>query len=166
MNKTSEPVDKLAHELDEAERKAIQALGRYKFQMFGYWAAIWVHLNRIAGGKRPNPFLRSAGMIDYPQPGMVTITDAGRTVAEPEGVPASSDEMLSRAKSVLNGSEARLLEILHTRRDDMPKPALAEESGFSANSGGFNNYLGHMRTLGFIDYPAPGQVKCADWLYL
>ena len=35
--------EKLRRELDEAERKAIDALGRYKFQMFGYWAAIWVH---------------------------------------------------------------------------------------------------------------------------
>jgi hypothetical protein len=42
--------------LAEAERKAWDALARYKFQMFGYWAAIWVHLNRIGGFKRPNPF--------------------------------------------------------------------------------------------------------------
>lgn len=43
-------------ELDESEKKAIDALSRYKFQMFGYWAAIWVHLNRIGNFKRPNPF--------------------------------------------------------------------------------------------------------------
>ena len=42
--------------MNQAEEKAIDALGRYKFQMFGYWAAIWVHLNRINGGARPNPF--------------------------------------------------------------------------------------------------------------
>jgi hypothetical protein len=46
----------LARELDTAERKAWESLARYKFQMFGYWAAIWVHLNRIGGFKRPNPF--------------------------------------------------------------------------------------------------------------
>ena len=43
-------------ELDEAEAKAWEALRRYKFQMFGYWAAIWVHLNRISGERRPNPW--------------------------------------------------------------------------------------------------------------
>ena len=43
-------------EMDEAEAKATDALARYKFQMFGYWAAIWVHLNRISGEKRPNPW--------------------------------------------------------------------------------------------------------------
>ena len=46
----------LERELEEAERKAWEALGRYKFQMFGYWAAIWVHLNRIGNFKRPNPW--------------------------------------------------------------------------------------------------------------
>lgn len=43
-------------ELCEAEAKAHNALARYKFVMFGYWAAMWVHLNRIGGFKKPNPF--------------------------------------------------------------------------------------------------------------
>jgi len=46
----------LERDLQEAEEKAIDALSRYKFQMFGYWAAIWVHLNRCGNFKRPNPF--------------------------------------------------------------------------------------------------------------
>ncbi len=47
----------LEAELDEAEFKAIDALGRYKFTMFGYWAGIWVHLNKLLEDKkRPNPF--------------------------------------------------------------------------------------------------------------
>ena len=48
--------DVLAQEIQAAEEKAIDALSRYKFTMFGYWAGIWVHLNRIEGKKRPNPF--------------------------------------------------------------------------------------------------------------
>lgn len=47
---------KLDQELQEAETKAVDALARYKFTMFGYWAGIWVHLNKIEGRKRPNPF--------------------------------------------------------------------------------------------------------------
>jgi len=47
---------KLLEHLSEAERKAWESLARYKFQMFGYWAAIWVHLNRIGGFKRRNPW--------------------------------------------------------------------------------------------------------------
>ena len=46
----------LAQEILEAETKAIDSLARYKFAMFGYWAGIWVHLNKIEGKRRPNPF--------------------------------------------------------------------------------------------------------------
>lgn len=42
--------------LSEAEAKAWDSLRRYKFVMFGYWAAIWVHLNHVGRCKKPNPF--------------------------------------------------------------------------------------------------------------
>ena len=47
---------RIENEINEAEHKAWESLARYKFQMFGYWAAIWVHLNRISGLKKPNPW--------------------------------------------------------------------------------------------------------------
>jgi len=43
-------------ERHNAEAKAWDALARYKFQMFGYWAAIWVHLNRLCMERQANPF--------------------------------------------------------------------------------------------------------------
>jgi hypothetical protein len=43
-------------EMIEAEKKAIDSLARYKFVMFGYWAGVWVHLNRLSGALRPSPF--------------------------------------------------------------------------------------------------------------
>ncbi|MDP2910805.1 MAG: hypothetical protein Q8N76_00465 [Candidatus Omnitrophota bacterium] len=42
--------------LNETELKAWRALAGYKFMMFGYWAAIWVHLNRVGEFNRQNPF--------------------------------------------------------------------------------------------------------------
>ena len=47
--------ERLEAELADAERKAWDALARYKFWMFGFWAAIWVHLARL-GPRRPNPW--------------------------------------------------------------------------------------------------------------
>ncbi len=46
----------LEKELNQAEKKAWDSLAGYKFMMFGYWAAIWVHLNKIGGFRRANPF--------------------------------------------------------------------------------------------------------------
>lgn len=50
--------ENMLSELDAAEREAWVNLGRYKFWMFGYFAARWVYLNRLLGTKRPNPFKR------------------------------------------------------------------------------------------------------------
>jgi hypothetical protein len=49
---------KIENEILDAEKKAIDALSRYKFMMFGYWAGVWVHLNRISESRRKNPFLK------------------------------------------------------------------------------------------------------------
>lgn len=46
----------LEQEVQEAEQKAWKALSGYKFVMFGYWAGIWVHLNRLREKPCPNPF--------------------------------------------------------------------------------------------------------------
>lgn len=46
----------LAKERQEAAEKAIDSLARYKFMMFGYWAAIWVHLNRMSTSRDKSPF--------------------------------------------------------------------------------------------------------------
>lgn len=69
----------LRHELDVAEAKAWDALARYKFQMFGYWAAIWVHLNRIGGFKRANPW---AGLVTTARS-----RNAGPAASEPQKAP-------------------------------------------------------------------------------
>lgn len=44
-------------DLNKAERKAWDSLARYKFLMFGYWAAKWVDYNRMGGFKKRNPFI-------------------------------------------------------------------------------------------------------------
>lgn len=54
--------ERLRNELAHAEQKAWDSLARYKFQMFGYWAAIWVHINRIGGFKADNPW---SGLVKH-----------------------------------------------------------------------------------------------------
>jgi len=49
-------MDNVITEMAEAETKAWDSLGRYKFLMFGYHAAQWVLLNQVSGLKKSNPF--------------------------------------------------------------------------------------------------------------
>jgi hypothetical protein len=45
--------EKVKMDLEQAEARAWDALARSRFEMFGYWAAIWVHLNRTGDFKQP-----------------------------------------------------------------------------------------------------------------
>ena len=49
-------IDVLREHKAEAIERAIDSLARYKFMMFGYWAAVWIHLNQIDSSKEHNPF--------------------------------------------------------------------------------------------------------------
>jgi len=42
--------------MEEAERKAWEALAGYKFWMFGYHAARWINYNKLLSKPRRNPF--------------------------------------------------------------------------------------------------------------
>lgn len=60
--------EKLLNELYHAEEKAWDSLARYKFAMFGYWAGVWVHLNRVGGFKKPNPWKELVTIARRPCP--------------------------------------------------------------------------------------------------
>lgn len=46
----------IQHEKTQAKIKALDSLAHYKFMMFGYHAALWVTLNRLASNNEHNPF--------------------------------------------------------------------------------------------------------------
>jgi hypothetical protein len=52
-------VSAIIQALETNERKAWDALSRYKFWMFGYHAGQWVALNRLLPTPKPNPFRRA-----------------------------------------------------------------------------------------------------------
>jgi len=70
--------ERLMAEMRMAEAKAFDSLGRYKFEMFGYWAAIWVHLNKVGGFHLPNPFKGFVLLAREKRPGMKPIYESER----------------------------------------------------------------------------------------
>ena len=49
-------------EREEALQKALTALSQYKFWMFGYWAAVWVRMNKLDPRPEPSPFQKFVQM--------------------------------------------------------------------------------------------------------
>jgi hypothetical protein len=128
--------------------------------------AFWSEQRSTSGGYFNNlGKLRSSGLIDYPSPGKVCLTDAGRSKVG-SVTPPDSDEVIRRVESLLSGSQRRILEVLRqTHPDPISKDELAERSEQKATSGGYFNNLGAMRTAGLLDYPSPGMVLASEWLF-
>lgn len=111
--------------------------------------------------------LRSAGMIDYPGPGLVAITDTGREYADEAPGIANDDELHAQVRSILPPARWRILEqLISVAPDALDKTTLAESIDVSPRSSGFANNLGALRSLGLIEYPGPGLVAAGDLLFL
>lgn len=118
------------------------------------------YINNLGG-------LRTAGLVLYPAPGMVMLTPHGHGLAEASEVPRSTEELHRQIQSKITKSQ---WSILATLIKAYPQPIhrmeLAEGAGQSVNSSGFVNNLGALRSLGLVDYPAPGQVVALEILFI
>jgi hypothetical protein len=110
--------------------------------------------------------LRTLGLIDYPRGGFVSITEAGRSmVPEPSCIPTL--EYLHEAwfDKVTRPQAAILRAVIRNHPAFWDKKGLAEASDQSPTSSGYTNNLGHLRSLGLIDYPTPGCVAATELLF-
>lgn len=111
--------------------------------------------------------LRTAGLIDYPQRGLVALTETGRAIADAGTAPATASELQDFVRSLVGPSKARLLDVLvDAYPEALGKEELAERAGVSPNSSGYTNNLGSLRSLGLIEYPSPGWVAALPVLFL
>ena len=107
-----------------------------------------------------------AGLIDYPAPAEVCLTDLGRQFAVPPERSISIDDLHRNIKAHLERPQQRILDVLiELYPNAISKVELAERVEASATSSRFTNNLGRMRSLGFIDYPASGQVIATRLLF-
>jgi len=111
--------------------------------------------------------LRTAGLIDYPRPGLVALTDAGRLVANAASAPATTEALHALLKAKLSPAKWRLLEVLiAVYPKPLSKDDLATRAGARETSGAYFNNLGSLRSLGLLDYPVPGSVVALPVLFL
>lgn len=110
--------------------------------------------------------LRTAGLVDYPQPGRVSLTEDGETKASAPSIAVTREAFHQAVRAKLTGPQVRVLDpVIESHPQPIASDRIAELAGYSASSGGFNNLRGSLRTIGLIDYPSPGQVRAADWLF-
>lgn len=111
--------------------------------------------------------LRSAGLITYPSSDSLGFTEAGRSAANPQTAPVTTEELQRAVLSRLPRPQANILQILI---NEYPNPvnreSLAEQAGQSPRSSGYTNNLGALRSLGVIDYPSSSEAVALPVLFL
>lgn len=105
--------------------------------------------NNLIGG------LGTMGALSIPAAGRITLTtDQIDTPTIDEG----RDALLS----ILSNPHKKLVAALNGT-GAMTREQLAEASGYAAGSGGFNNLIGKLNTLGISYVPSQGQICLSDW---
>ncbi len=96
----------------------------------------------------------------------LSVTDSAPRVLETsvrEAVQAVSSTAEPAPTSGLGSGHMRVLQALAARH---PAPSTRVQTavlaGYAASGGGFANYLGKLRTLGFVTYPEPNMIALTD----
>lgn len=124
------------------------------------------------GGRLGNLFgtLRTRGLIHYPSPGTAALTADGHAAARPPDFEASTAAIQAAVMSHLDASEAKLLQaIIDHYPSPVDKREAAAEAGYAVADkigGRVGNLFGRLRSLGFIDYPSPGDAVALPVLFL
>ena len=111
--------------------------------------------------------LRSAGLIEYPSAGEIVLTEEGRACAREADMPLTTEALQRAVLNRLSGPQRRVLQpVIAAWPDEMSVEELADAAGYEAGGGAFNNTRGSLRSLGLIDYPAPGMVVARPVLFV
>lgn len=117
------------------------------------------------GFNNPRGALKTKGLVEY-RGSRIALTEEGRASANVPETPLTGEMLRDKVLSILPGPEQKLLRPLFSAYPEaMSNEDLANASGYTNGSGGFNNPKGRLRTLGLIDYPSSGQSRAKDFLF-
>lgn len=119
------------------------------------------------GFTNPRSSLNQKGLIFYPSPGKLALTDEGLLLAHFPDQPGTVEELHKIILDRLDHPKQRILRpLLKAYPNDLSGEELAEAAGYSHQmSKGYTNPRSALRSFGLIEYPGPGIVRAADILF-
>ncbi len=129
--------------------------------------AVWAGQSPTSSGFTNNlGRLRTQGLIDYPMPGFVALTEAGKAAAAAAPPIHTLQDLHSAWIARLPRPQGRILaELLACYPHAVSRLDLAFRAGQSPTSSGFTNNLGALRGLGLVGYQSPKQVSLTSILF-
>lgn len=111
--------------------------------------------------------LSGKGLICFPVPGEVALTDTGREAANRPPAPPTNTELHAMIRRKISGPQWAILEALITAHPGaLTREALAPRAGQSPDSSGYRANISTLSGFGFVTYPQTGSVKAADILFI
>jgi hypothetical protein len=112
--------------------------------------------------------LSASGLVRYPDPGTVSLTDEGAALANWPGQLLTSADLHNRILGMLSGPGRLILqELINRYPNPMSREDLATATGYqNQKSTGFAKALSRLSALGFIGYPSPGQAVALPVCFL
>lgn len=106
-------------------------------------------------------------LVDYLPGSVVTLTDAGRSIARPSDTAiASSPDLLNAWCRQISNPQAVLLRLLfEDYPESISRDELAGMADVSVNSSGFEKNLSTLRSLGLVNYGPNRTVHATDLLF-
>lgn len=138
--------------IEEPEQPAVAFLAGYRF----------------GGGAYNNPrgALRTKGLVEYIGSNKIKLTADGASKANEPATPLTNFGLHNMVMERLPGPEQKLLKpLLEAYPQALTNEQLAEASGYTNGSGGYNNPRGRLRTLGLIEYQSGNKVRAKDLLF-
>lgn len=126
---------------DAPTREMVAAVAGYSPSSGGY--------NNLLGS------LGAIGAVDKPRPGHLSLAVEGIGVM-------SKDEGRELLLSTLTNPQKKIVAAL-IDQDARSRDEVGDATGYSPSSGGYNNLLGSLSTLGIIVKPQAGYVALSDW---
>ena len=129
--------------------------------------AVWADQSPTSSGYTNNlGRLRTQGLIDYPAPGFVALTEEGQAIATPAAPIHTLQDLHSAWIARLPRPQGRILaELLACYPHSLPRNELALRAGQSPTSSGFSNNIGALKGLGLVLYQVPKQVSASLILF-
>lgn len=135
--------------LSGAQRKILTALAQHGPKDKISLAILTGYSHKGGGFNNPLGSLRSAGYVSPANTTPIEITEAGLdALGDYEPLPMGR-ALLDWWLPQLSGAERKIVSALD-QHGPMEKVDLAAAAGYEPSGGGFNNPLGHLRTLGII----------------
>lgn len=99
-------------------------------------------------------------LIEYPQPGYVSITVAGARRATAQSPIETNEQLHAELCHRLPSGQSKIIAALTTMaRSTITRDALADRAGLSPTSSQYGKDLAALRSMGLLSYPSPGVIE-------